>query len=85
MNISVNELTKECISAIEGNFDDSDQLKITVNDDEHFVLVRLEYYNYLRECELQLARFQAKEDIKTGDFVIENVDDHIKRITDDHL
>lgn len=83
MKVSINELTKKCVSAIEGNFDDSDQLMITVNEDEHFVLMRLEHYNYLRECELQVARFQAKEDLKTGDFVMENVDDHIKRITDD--
>lgn len=83
MNISVNELTKECVSAIEGNFDDNDQLMITVNDDEHFVLMRLEHYNYLCECELKVAHYQAKEDLKTGDFIIENVDDHIKRITDD--
>jgi PHD/YefM family antitoxin component YafN of YafNO toxin-antitoxin module len=64
---------------MEGN----DQLIITGNDKEHFVLMRLEHYNYLRECELEVARYQAKEDIKTGDFVIESVDDHIKRINND--
>lgn len=83
MNISLDEFTSKSISIIENNLNDCDELMITVSDEERFVIMRSEQYNYLRECELELAIYQAKADVKSGDFVIESVDSHIKRITDD--
>jgi PHD/YefM family antitoxin component YafN of YafNO toxin-antitoxin module len=83
MNISLTELTNKGISVIENNLNDSDELIITVSGEERFVIMRTEHYNYLRKCELELALSEAKSCLETGDFVIESVQDHIKRITDD--
>jgi hypothetical protein len=41
----------------------------------------MKHYNYLRECELDAALHQAKTDYQDGNFVIESVEDHIKRIS----
>ena len=63
--------------------DDADELIITVRGKESYVVMNMKHYNYLRECELDAALHQAKADVEAGDFVIESVNDHIKRITND--
>ncbi|NQU64352.1 MAG: type II toxin-antitoxin system Phd/YefM family antitoxin [SAR324 cluster bacterium] len=83
MSITANELKTKGVSAIESNLSDNDELIITVRGKESFVVMNMEHYNYLRECELEAALLQAKADVASGDFVIEGVDDHIRRILDD--
>ncbi len=83
MSITANELKTKGVSAIESNLSDNDELIITVRGKESFVVMNMEHYNYLRECELEAALLQAKADVESGDFVTESVNDHIKRILDD--
>ncbi len=83
MSISDNELKAKGVSIIESSLDCADELIITVQGKERFVVMDMEHYNHLRECELQAALNQAKADVEVGDFVIESVNDHIKRITND--
>ncbi|MGB5631272.1 MAG: hypothetical protein WBM44_09635 [Waterburya sp.] len=83
MSISDNELKTKGVSIIESNLDCADELIITVQGKERFVVMDMEHYNHLRECELQAALHQGKADVEVGDFVIESVNDHIKRITND--
>jgi hypothetical protein len=82
MNISSNQLTNQDISLIEKDLREDNELIITVDGEERFVMMRSEHYQYLRECELELALYQSKSCLEKGDFVIESVDDHIKRITE---
>jgi PHD/YefM family antitoxin component YafN of YafNO toxin-antitoxin module len=83
MSITANELKTKGVSAIESNLGDNDELIITVRGKESFVVMNMEHYNYLRECELEAALLQAKADVESGEFVIESVNDHIKRILND--
>ncbi len=83
MSISDNELKTKGVSIIESNLDYADELIITVRGKERFVVMDIEHYNHLRECELQAALNQAKADFEAGNFVIESVNDHINRITND--
>jgi len=83
MSITANELKTKGVSAIEDSLGKTGETVITVRGKERFVVMDMEYYNYLRECELEAALNQAKAEVKSGDFVSENVDDHIKRITND--
>lgn len=83
MNITANELKIKGVSAIESKLNDSDELIITVRGKESYVVMNMEHYNYLRECELEAALHQAKADVESGDFLIESVNDHIKRILSD--
>ena len=83
MSISDNELKTKGVSIIESNLDCADELIITVRGKERFVVMDIEHYNHLRECELQAALNQAKADVEAGNFVIESVNEHINRITND--
>ena len=81
MSITANELKTKGVSIIENNLDDANELIITVRGKESYVVMDIDYYNYLRECELETALHQAKAEVNKGEFVVESVDDHIKRIT----
>jgi len=83
MSITANELKTKGVSAIESNLNDSDELVITVRGKESYVVMNMDHYNYLRECELETALHQAKADVESGDYVTESVNDHIKRILND--
>lgn len=83
MSISANELKKKGVSIIENNLNNNNELIITVKGKERFVVMNMEHYNYLRECELDSAIQQAMTDLQTGDFVIESVEEHLKRITNE--
>jgi prevent-host-death family protein len=79
--ITANQLKLKGVSAIQNNLSDDSELVITVRGKEKFVVMDMRHYNYLRECELDAALHQAKIDYRDGNYITENVDDHIKRIT----
>jgi PHD/YefM family antitoxin component YafN of YafNO toxin-antitoxin module len=82
MTIPANDLKTKGISAIENGIADEQEAIITVRGKEKYVVLDLERYNFLRECELEAALAEVKKEIKEGDFVVESVDAHIQRITD---
>ena len=49
---------------------------------QKFVVLTINEYNRLRECELEAAYLESLEDLKEGRFYEDSVDEHIKRITD---
>ncbi|MFA5902957.1 MAG: type II toxin-antitoxin system prevent-host-death family antitoxin [Desulfobacula sp.] len=79
--ITANELKTKGVSAIQENLSENHELIITVRGKEAFVIMDMEHYSYLRECELDAALHQAKIDYNDGNYIKETVDDHIKRIT----
>jgi PHD/YefM family antitoxin component YafN of YafNO toxin-antitoxin module len=83
MSITANELKTKGVSAIESNLGNEDELIITIRGKESYVVMNMEHYNYLRECELEAAVHQVKADLESGDYKIESVNDHIKRILND--
>ncbi len=83
MSITANELKTKGVSVIESNLGNENELIITVRGKESYVVMNMEHYNYLRECELEAALHQSKADIESGDYKIESVNDHIKRILND--
>ncbi len=79
--ITANQLKTKGVSVIQNNLLKNQELVITVRGKEKFVVMDMNHYNYLRECELDAALNQAKTDYKSGNYITENVDAHIKRIT----
>ena len=79
--ITANQLKTKGVSAIQNNLSENHELLITVRGKEKFVVMDIKHYNYLRECELDAALHQAKIDYQDGNYITENVEDHIKRIT----
>ena len=79
--ITANQLKTKGVSAIQNNLLKNHELVITVRGKEKFIVMDMKHYNYLRECELDAALHQAKTDYQNGNFIKENVEDHIKRIS----
>ena len=80
-NITANQLKTEGISAIERHLAVDRELVITVRGKKRFVVMEMEQYNYLRECELDAALHEVRSDYEAGRFVAESVEKHIQRIT----
>lgn len=81
--ITANELKTRGISVLNEDASGGDEVIVTVRGESKYVVIPIEKYNYLRECELEAALHEAKKDVKDGKFLKESVEDHIKRITRD--
>jgi prevent-host-death family protein len=78
--ITANELKTKGVSILETNTSD-DEIIVTVRGKSRFVVLPMEKYNHFRECELETALLETRNDIKKGKFIKESVEAHIKRIT----
>ncbi len=76
--ITANELKTKGVSIINEETSDGNEVIVTVRGKNKYVIVPIEKYNYLRECELEAALLETKRDIKEGKFVKESVEKHIK-------
>ena len=79
--ISANELKTKGVSRLDEIASANDEVIITVRGKRRYVVLTVEEYNYLRECELTAALVESKRDLEAGRFTEESVEDHIKRIT----
>ena len=79
--ITANQLKTKGVSVIQNNLAENQELVITVRGKEKYVVMDMKQYNYLRECELDAVLHQAKSHYKSGNYITEDVDAHIKRIT----
>ena len=79
--ITANQLKTKGVSVIESKLADKKELIISVRGKEKYVIMNMDQYNYLRECELDAAMHETKTDYQNGRYVSESVEDHIKRIT----
>jgi len=79
--ITANELKTKGVSILNEETSDGTEVIITVRGKNKYVVLPIEKYNYLRECELEAALLESKRDIKEGKLIKESVEKHIKRIT----
>jgi prevent-host-death family protein len=79
--ITANDLKTNGISILEEEMTDGNEVIVTVRGKNKYVVLPIEKYNYLRECELEAALMETKKEIKEKKFVKESVEKHIKRIT----
>lgn len=79
--ITANELKTKGVAAIDEAINNSTEAIITVRGKEKFVVVTMEKYDYLRECELEAALLETKRDLEKGKIFEESVEEHIARIT----
>lgn len=79
--ITANDLKTRGVSAITEATSDGNEAVITVRGKNQYVVIPVEKYNHLRECELEAALYESENDLKNNKFVTESVEDHIKRIT----
>lgn len=78
--ITANELKKKGVSLLDDKISKNEETIITVRGKSKYVVIDMEKYNKYRECELNAAIMETREEIKRGNFVVESVDDHVKRL-----
>lgn len=81
-SITANELKTRGISAVEERLDAGEEVLISVRGKNKYVVMNLEKYDQLRECELESALREARADYDSGKAVSESVEDHLRRVTD---
>jgi len=79
--ITANELKTKGVSRIDEITSNGDEAIISVRGKQRYVVLTVEQYNYLRECELEAALVETHRDLERGDVVQESVEAHMQRIT----
>lgn len=79
-NLTANDLKTKGIAAIEAALAERPEAIVSVRGKDRFVVMEIEQYHYLRECELETALAETRADIAAGRFVKETPAAHIKRI-----
>ena len=79
--ITANELKTKGVSMLEEATSSGEEAIITVRGKNRYVVLSMDRYNYLRECELEAALTGTMKDIEEGRTYSESVEEHINRIT----
>jgi hypothetical protein len=79
-SISANELKTHGVSAIETILLQQPEAIISVRGKDRFVVMDMNQYHYLRECELEAALMQTRADIAAGRYVKETAEEHLARL-----
>jgi len=82
-SISANDLKTRGVSAIEAALTHDSEALISVRGKNRFVVMPIEQFHYLRECELEAALAQSKDDLAQGRFIASSPEEHLKRIKAD--
>lgn len=77
--LSIQDLKRTGLSKIKQMFNNEPDIIIQDRGRDACVLVELEHYNFLRECELEMALNLAKKNIKSGKYSI-GAENHIKKM-----
>lgn len=79
-NITANDLKVKGISILEQMTAEQNEAIITVRGKSKYVVLTIDEYNHLRECELEAAIVESRKDIKNGEFHADSIEEHLKRI-----
>ena len=82
MVISANKLKTKGVSAIEKMLDKLDEVLISIRGKNKYVVIDISRYNYLRECELEKALRDVREDIENGRSRVLSAEEHFKELDD---
>ncbi len=79
-NVSANQLKTRGVCILEPLIKEHETAVITVRGKSKYVVMDMETYNRLRECELEAALIETRNELAGGDVYKDTVDDHIRRI-----
>jgi len=79
-SISANELKIHGVSAIETALVQQPEAVISVRGKDRFVVMDMNQYHYLRECELEAALMQTRAEMASGNCVRETAEQHLARL-----
>lgn len=70
------------IATLDETLRHSDQAFLSVRGRPDFVVMDMESYRYLRECELVAALAESRQALAAGQFLQESPQDHLARLGD---
>ena len=79
--VTANELKRRGVSSIEDALRDEQEVAITVRGRPRYVVVTPEHYERLRQCELEAALLEVREDLAAGRYAEKSVDEHVAEVT----
>ncbi len=79
-NLTANDLKTKGVAAIEAVLAERPEAIVSVRGKDRFVVMKIEQYHYLRECELEAALAETRADIAAGRSVKESPAAHVKRV-----
>jgi hypothetical protein len=79
-HLSANDLKARGISAIKKALTGHTEAFISVNGKARYVVMDIEQYRYLRECELEAALAKSKAHIAAGRYKIQTPQEHVDEI-----
>lgn len=79
-SLTANDLKTKGIAAIEAVLAERPEAIVTVRGKDRFVVMEIEQYHHLRECELEAALAETRADVAAGRYVKESATDHVKRV-----
>jgi translation elongation factor P/translation initiation factor 5A len=80
--IAANELKTRGVSSIEQALAENSEAIISVRGQDRYVIMDMEEYNRLRVCELEAALYETRQQVASGEFIEESVNEHIARLRD---
>ncbi len=80
MIISANDLKVKGVSILEHMLSTLDEVLISVRGKNKYVVVDMERYEYLRECELEQAYREVQANIKEGKSKVMSAKEHIAEL-----
>jgi PHD/YefM family antitoxin component YafN of YafNO toxin-antitoxin module len=79
-HLTANDLKTKGIAAIEAVLHDHTEAIVSVRGRARFVVMALDQYHHLRECELEHALAESRADVVAGRFVDESAEAHVARL-----
>jgi hypothetical protein len=81
--LTANDLETKSVSAVEAKLESDEEVIISVRGKDRYVVVTIEQYAKLRECELAVALEEAKLDVEAGRYNSDSITEHLRQVTDE--
>jgi PHD/YefM family antitoxin component YafN of YafNO toxin-antitoxin module len=78
--IAANDLKLRGVGMLDEALATQAEASVTVRGQPKYVVMHLAQYQHLRECELEAALAESRQDLAAGRFVAESVDAHLQRL-----
>jgi PHD/YefM family antitoxin component YafN of YafNO toxin-antitoxin module len=75
--ITANDIKRCGVTSIAKILENSQEAFISVRGKNKYVVMSVEQYRHMRECELEAALLEAREDRKAGRIAEKTIDQHI--------
>ncbi len=81
VTVTANDLKTKGVSALDPIIKEHKAAMITVRGRSKYVVMDMDTYNHLRECELEAALIETRKELKLGEVYEDTIEKHIRRIT----